>query len=179
MTRRLQFFMLPSEFEEFLIETSHDLSLTVLLDQQNSTRIRLPNDGLPKPPHSWPVRLYLASAPPESDQVTGPARPREWGWLQVDAPLERGGTLYLAEVAFANGPQTATGAATRRGSKTYGRIASRLRRLLHGPITITNHVTGASMTAAAPLFSKGAAELVRRGGTLQQYAVPNLRFKPD
>jgi hypothetical protein len=126
---------------------------------------------------SWPVRLYLAIDPPTPGQVRGPAKPREWGWLQVDAPLETEDTLYLAEVAISDREKTS--AARPPATKLFDRVASRLRRRLHGPITITNTRTGQSMTAATPLFSSGAAEFARSGGLLRQYAVPNVSFSPN
>jgi hypothetical protein len=174
MTQRVRFFMLPAEFESFVREAANEYDLQVFLDSHDALRTEWSGNALAPREASWPIRLYLSTKRPASDQLTGPAKPAEWGWIHADAPLEKAGTLYLAELTI-GAPRLAVDELP--ASRIFARMAARLRRRLHAPIGVKNMVTGASRVATSPMYSDGALEHVRSGGRLRQYAVPNIAYE--
>ena len=169
-TKRVQFFMTPSEFQGFVTEVRADLNLDVV--DAGMRKWVAGMAGVPRHP------LFIV--PGGSHRPSGHSiLPARDGWLVATAPTVDGRALYLAEVAGKEDWIDAAAKVTRTNpevGRLFRRVALRLKRMVTFSVLATNEITGKSALYRDIGYSDGARRWLAENGGWRQEGVANIRF---
>ena len=163
-----------------LLGRALELREGVLLEPGRTGLSLVSTEDLRRRPADEPARIFAAESEPLPEAMRGASpQPGRWGWVQIDLPVERGGTLLLGTMgAKSSWLETKTGLQRRNESafRLFNRLAKDMLGGLRTGVRARNMRSGAEDIAKGVQFSFGAEKWVREGGLLRQEGVDNIEF---
>jgi hypothetical protein len=179
-TKRIQFFMLPEEFDQIITTWRNHEGLHVLVPIASEV-VECHDLQL----YYVHKELFLTERIPDSMAWNTSRIPGQLGWIEVTPPIVQGKVLLKAEIASKSDWYDSERETQQKNDDVhvlFKKVAKPLRKHLRYPVWGRNVAYDTAWEACRDIgYSPGAAEWENSGGEMRQDAVKNILFSvsPD